>query len=172
MRAASAILTLAFSVLAFSGCSKEDEPEITSQWVNNTERLLLLNQDKVTITEGVAGTLTLIEGNCMPIIDENSTCKEYPVKRSIKIYPYTTIQDVEQHDQKYYTINARPILTVSSDAEGFYQAKLPAGTYSVFVVEDGKLYANGIDGQGGINPVLVEPNKVSNFNLRLDYAVY
>lgn len=172
MKPASILLTLSIVAFSFTGCSKEDQKPITNRWINNTVQLLELNKDKPTITEGIAGTLTLIEGNCMPMIPRNSTCREYPVQRTIKIYPYTTMQEVNQIDFVYFTIDAAPILTVESDAEGFYQASLPPGTYSVFVQENGKLYANSFDGQRGINPVQVEEDSLSTLNLRLDYAVY
>ncbi|OKL39405.1 hypothetical protein [Pontibacter flavimaris] len=172
MKAASSILALLFHVLLLTGCNKEEDEAAPNQWVNNTEELTQQNKKKVSITQGITGTLTLIEGNCMPIIGPNSTCKEYPIKRKIVIYPYTTLQEANRHDFLYYTLDAKPVVTVESDAEGFYQAKLTPGTYSVFIQENGKLYANGLDGQGGINPVRVEEDMVVSFNLRLDYAVY
>ncbi|MCX2738870.1 hypothetical protein [Pontibacter anaerobius] len=172
MKTASIILALAFSVFLFCGCGKEESDNAPSQWVNNIEELKQLNQGKITITQGIAGTLTLIEGNCMPIIGPNSTCKEYPVKRKLAIYPYTTLQETVQHEAAFYTINAEPLMEVETDAEGFYQTKLSPGTYSVFIEEKGKLYANGFDGQGGINPVHVDEDVVESLNLRLNYAVY
>ncbi|WP_266204385.1 carboxypeptidase regulatory-like domain-containing protein [Pontibacter kalidii] len=172
MKVASSLLTLAFSALLFGGCSKADSEATPNRWINNTAELMQQNKKKVTISQGITGTLTLIEGNCMPIIGPNSTCKEYPVRRKVVIYPYTTMQEARQHDFVYYIIAAKPVLTVECDADGFYQARLATGTYSVFIQENGKLYANGLDGQGGLNPVRVEEDEVVNFNLRLNYAVY
>ncbi|MFD2065495.1 hypothetical protein ACFSKU_01260 [Pontibacter silvestris] len=171
MKAAYTILVLTISVLLLNGCSKEDET-VTNQWVNDTAALYQLNNNKISITEGVAGTLTLSEGNCMPIVDENSTCKVYPVKRTVKVYPYTTMAEAGQNEHVYFTPQAEPVATIESDAEGFYQASLTPGIYSVFIQENGKLYANSFDGQGGINPVQVQQRTVSNLNLKLDYAVY
>ena len=170
MKTGHLILAFTFSALALTACNKEEE-EITENWANNTAELYNSNASKVTVTQGISGTLTLSEGNCMPIIDPVK-CKEYPVKRIIAIYPYTTLQEVTRHDFIYFTTDAAPLITVESDAEGFYQASLAPGIYSVFVQEKGKLYANGTDGQGGINPVQVDQNRVSSFNLRIDYATH
>jgi len=40
------------------------------------------------------------------------------------------------------------------------------------MVENGFLYANLFDGQGGINPVTVNSSGLSEKNLILDYASY
>ncbi|TPE42629.1 hypothetical protein [Pontibacter mangrovi] len=172
MKTALSILSLTLSLFFVCGCSKEADEAVPGQWVNNTEELTQQNKQKITITQGITGTLTLKEGNCMPIIGPNSTCKEYPVKRTVVVYPYTTLQEAEQTEHVYYKIDALPVLTVESDAEGFYQAKLSPGTYSVFILNDGKLFANSTDGQGGINPVRVDEDVVTTFNPRLDFAVY
>ncbi|GHA72650.1 hypothetical protein GCM10007389_28030 [Pontibacter akesuensis] len=154
-----------------SSCSKE-EAAVADEWLNDSEALYELNSDKITIEEGIAGTLTLIEGNCMPMVPASTTCKEYPVKRTIRIYSYTTLQEAKTQEPTYFNPQGSPILSVEADEEGFYQAKLAPGKYSVFIVEEGKLYANGFDGQGGINPVQVQQSQVSRMNLILNYAAY
>ena len=54
--------------------------------------------------------------------------------------------------------------------EGFFEFALEPGTYSVFVKEKGLLYASAGDGQGGINPVIIEASKVSEHKLMINYA--
>ncbi|WP_018477264.1 hypothetical protein [Pontibacter roseus] len=165
-------ILLALSALSFMGCSKDEEPAAPENWVNNTGRLYEQNSNKVTVDQGISGTLTLTEGNCMPIIDYTK-CKEYPVKRKIMVYPYTTIQQASsREDFVYYTLATAPLATVESDATGFYEVRLAPGTYSVLIQEQGKLYANGSDGHGGINPVEVKSKEVSQLNLRLDFATH
>ncbi|PRY13244.1 hypothetical protein CLV24_106159 [Pontibacter ummariensis] len=171
MKKVLTVCLLACALLVLAACSKEQEAT-PAPWLNNISKLYEHNQSKIVVTGGIAGTLTLKEGNCMPIVNRNS-CKEYPVKRGIVLYPYLTLQDVEMKNYTFYTpISAKPLLTTETDAEGFYEIEMPAGVYSIFILEDGQLYANGLDGQGGINPVVVEAGSVNKVNLRLDYAVY
>jgi hypothetical protein len=144
-----------------------------SKWTNNTEELYKHNDAKTTILEGIAGTLTLIEGNCMPPIGANSSCKEYPVKRKIRMYEYTLLKQAKNEGGAVFTdVSTKLLATVDCDEEGFYQIKLPPLRYSLFIEENGKLYANGLDGYGGINPVTVDTMKVSKTNLKISYAVY
>ncbi len=166
------LYVLLIIVFLLFSCRKDDA--IISKWLNNTNELRKHNEAKITITEGVAGTLTLIEGDCMPAGGGvENTCKEYPVKRKIIVYEYTLMRQTEHEGGAVYTkVNTKLITVAECDKEGFYQVKLPPGEYSLFIEEKGKLYAGGADGYGGINPVKVEQGKVANGNLRLSYAVY
>jgi hypothetical protein len=49
------------------------------------------------------------------------------------------------------SFNSPLIAQVDADKNGFYQIIIPAGHYSYAIVEDGKLYASGLDEQGGLN---------------------
>ena len=49
---------------------------------------------------------------------------------------------------------------------------LPAGTYSVFIEDEGKLYCSIGDGQGGLNPITVKSGEAREVTLVLDHAVY
>ena len=115
------------------------------------------NATKVTISNGIWGTVSSMEGNCMPMVPPTaSTCKHCTVKRTIKIYEYTLLNQATSADnsQVFFTgFSTQLVAQVNADDNGFFQATLPAGHYTIAVVEDGKLYANGTDGQGGINPI-------------------
>ncbi|MDX5436416.1 MAG: hypothetical protein LPK03_04440 [Pontibacter sp.] len=94
MKAISSLLTLALAALLVAGCTKENDATPSEQLTENGD-FYEQNKVKVTIIEGIAGTLTLKEGNCMPMIGTgSSTCKQSPVRRVIKVYPYTTIKEV------------------------------------------------------------------------------
>lgn len=117
------------------------------------------NNAKVTITVGVWGTVSFMEGNCMPIIDPaNTTCRHCPVKRTVRIYAYTTRSQATASGSGgfYDSFSTILIKEVETDANGFFQATLPSGQYTLVAVENGKLYANSSDTQGGINPFTVE----------------
>ncbi len=170
------ILILLLLATLFYSCTSDillDNKE--GKWTNNIENLVVHNDKKTTIQQGIYGTLIKVEGNCMPVIDENSTCKSYPVKRNIVIYEYTKFDQTERDEKSpvFFTkIHTSRIKTVVCDDEGFFQASLPKGVYSVFIEENGLLYANGLDGYGGLCPVEVKSNEKSSINLRLSYAVY
>ena len=162
---------LACTVLVLTACDKDQEA-VPDKWLNNIPALYQHNESKIAVTGGIIGTLTLVEGNCMPFINRKS-CKEYPVKRALVLYPYLTRTEVEVKDGTYFTpISAKPGLTAETDKEGFYEIQASPGLYSLFIVENGQLYANSSDGQGGISPVMVAAGSVNKVNLRLDYAVY
>ncbi len=146
-----------------------------SKWVNNIEALLKHNQEKINLSEGLAGTVINIEGNCMPMIvvegEGENTCLRYPVRRVIHIHEYTCRNNSE-HLQGGFHTNVETVLIakVESDAEGFFQAELPPGKYSLFISEENMLYANLWDGQGGVQPVEVREGEVSVAILEISHS--
>jgi len=153
-----------------ASCDKNSEESNSNVNINE---LIEINLKKITIDEGITGTLYQKEGNCMPpIIDENSTCKTFPIKRKILVYEYTKTSQVDGYGPVFNAISTRKIAETESDYLGFYEIKLSPGTYSVFILEKGNLYANLFDGQGGINPVEITNDSLSIEHQKLDYAVY
>src|SRR5215831_3265411 len=122
----------------------------------NIDQVYADNAKKVTIKSGIWGTVSLVEGNCMPGTS-NSTCRNCPVKRTVKIYQYTLSSKATPSNGStvfFESFSTQLVSQVSTDDQGFYQADIPAGHYSVAIIENGKLYANGTDGQGGLNPIM------------------
>ncbi len=161
-----AVLGIAFSLLA--ACDeRQDKPSSC-----NAESAYSRNESKVTVGNGVWGTVTFTEGDCMPRIGGKSTCKTCPVQRTVRIYNYTTLNDVvddaNPHDSFYTSFNTTLIKEVEADTNGFFQAELPAGTYTVVVIENGKLYANSFNGQAGINPINIGNGK-KKLNLSINW---
>ena len=140
-------------------------------WTNKTAELRVHNENKISITEGIWGTLVKTEGNCMPVVNFDF-CKQYPVKREIVIYEYTKMDETRHEFTKFFEIYTKLIATTTCDEEGFFEFVLDPGKYSVFVKEGEHFYANRLDGQGGIEPVTVESSKVSKKDLNLNYASY
>lgn len=164
------ILLLIITIVIIS-CEKEIE-EKTERKNYNLQELYQLNNSKITIKQGIAGTLTMKEGNCMPMYGTNGNCFTFPVQRTIRVYNYTTIKDVEGHIALYDAVNSRLVAKTETDESGFYQISLQPGKYSVFIMEKNKYYANRLDGQGGINSVSIVKDSVTIELLRIDYAVY
>jgi hypothetical protein len=159
---------------SFASCNKGSSS--TDSDVVNIEAVRALNAAKVTITNGVWGTVSTIEGNCMPFIGTGtaSTCKAYAIQREVRIYAYTTTNDALPKNPLiglYDSFSTALLKTVQADAKGFYQVSLPDGKYTIVFVEDGKLYSNSFDNNGGLTAVEVKQNKVLA-NLVLMRAVY
>jgi len=130
-----------------------------------------------SINTGIYGTVIERYGNWMPLWDPNDTTRgERPIVREIYVYEYTMSQEIEGvHYSPYYSIDEMPhrlVAKTKSKANGFYEMELEPGTYSVFLLEDGQLYANGGDGYGGLSPVTVIADSAYYFPLVLDNAVY
>ena len=155
--------------IAFIGCGS-DKAENDQNWTNNTAELYEHNKNKITITEGIWGTLVKTEGNCFPPV--RPTCKQFPVKQEIVVYEYTTWDETIQTNTRlsfFDKVNTKLIATTTSDREGFFQLELKPGKYSIFVKEKQILWANSFDGFGGISPVTVETSKISEINLDMNY---
>jgi hypothetical protein len=60
-------------------------------WTNPTKELHHQNKNKVSISEGLWGTVVKTECNYMPPITEDSVCTQSPVIREIAVYEYTTV---------------------------------------------------------------------------------
>ena len=157
-------------LLVFLNCYKDKK---TIQIIDcNIQDVYSENAKKVTITNGVWGTVSSMEGDCMPVIQPSTnSCKTCAVKRLVKIYEYTLLSNAissENSNVFFDRFNTPLVAQVTTDEKGFYQVTLPAGQYSIVVVENGKLYANSFDGQGGINP-LTFTNGRQNFNITMTY---
>jgi hypothetical protein len=157
------------------GCHKQKcDPETPC----DLQKARTENAEKVTITTGVWGTVYLTEGNCMPVVREKptdpyiSTCKSCPVIRTVQIYEYTTRSQAEPYPSygPYDKFNTSLVKEVVTDSQGFFQASLPAGKYSIVIKENGKLYAYSYDAQGGIAPV--EVNGVTQHDVNINRASY
>ncbi len=105
------------------------------------------NSAKVTIKNGVWGTVSFMEGNCMPIIGLNTTCKNCPVRRIVRIYQYTTEnQAIKSGIISFYdSFSTQLIKEVETDDNGFFQTELSAGEYTMVIIENGKLRTPYLD---------------------------
>ena len=84
-----------------------------------------------------------------------------PAKRQIAIYKITNISEAKTNGTFFTGIKTACVAKVSSNAKGYFEVALPAGQYSVFVVEKQGLYANSFNGKGQINAVEVLPDSLA-----------
>ncbi len=142
-------------VFAFASCDKAVVDPIEPC---DLQAAYAANAGKVTITSGVWGTVSQMSGNCMPIMGPGSTCRHCAIQRTVRFYEYTTRNQATAAPNTggfYTAFSTQLVREVPADALGFFQADLPPGTYTMAIVENGMLYANGIDATNGINPVTV-----------------
>lgn len=161
---------LALSLTLFiTACDKKDTPADTGCNINKTFEE---NEDKVSITSGIYGTVSMMEGNCQPII-EPGACTHCAVKRTVKVYAYTKISDAVKYNNSpvfFDSFSTQLIAETETDEEGFFQLNIPTGHYTIVTIEQGKLYANSFDGNGGISPFNLEnANELLKVNLTRTY---
>ncbi|MFN2438186.1 MAG: hypothetical protein ABR503_03235 [Chitinophagaceae bacterium] len=161
-------LSCLFIVIFIFGCNKDR----TTHTGCNIQQAYADNAKKVTITNGIWGTVSSMEGNCMPVVSPtNSTCKNCPVKRTVKIYQYTLFSNATPSGNStifFDSFNTPLVAEVNTDDNGFFQVNIPSGNYTIAVVENGKLYANERDGQGGLNPFSFSSG-AQNVNVTMRY---
>lgn len=155
--------------LLFLSCRKDEKSQPAAGC--DIQKVYVDNASKVTISNGIWGTVAFTEGNCMPVVPPtSSTCKTCPVKRTVRIYEYTTFsQAIPQDGRGFYdSFSTQLVKEFDTDSGGFFQTELAPGNYTIVVLENGKLYTFGLDGQGGLSPVNFTGGK-QNVNLTLIY---
>lgn len=165
------IAVIALFVLFIVSCEKDRTIEEPFEY-GSIDELYEYNSLKISISQGLAGTLTLKEGNCMPMIGGSGYCNTFPVERTIEIFECTTKDDVGGYFPLYDEVNSKFIAKTKTDVDGFFQLELSPGKYSVFIFEKDKYYANFYNGDGVINPIEIFADSILSQNLRIDYAVY
>lgn len=134
----------------------------------NLQKVYKTNVAKVTITEGVWGTVSFMKGNCMP---GSSGCSNCPARRTVRFYEYTLMSQAVKagmYNDFFTSFSTRLLKEIETDENGFFQVALTPGKYTMVVLEDGKLYSSISDGQGGINPVTFNGGR-QNINFSITY---
>jgi len=95
-----------------------------------------------------------------------------PVVREVLFYELTGLDSVVQvgYGPFYSRVHSKLVGSTFSNAHGFFELRLPPGTYSVFVREDSLLYSNLFDGDGHIFPVMVRKSDVTGIRFDITYA--
>lgn len=127
--------------------------------------------------QGIAGKITWLEGNQMPLMTEEGEASEKtkskPIKRTVVVYPMVKFSDLKIVDGLFTEVAVKPITEVESNDDGLYIIPLSPGRYSLFVVEKNGLFANIFDGEGNVQPVTVKDNEWNLLDIVVNYkAVY
>lgn len=124
--------------------------------------------------QGLIGTITWIEGNQMPMIQdgENPEKGAKKVERTLHIFPLTNISDVKVEEGLITSIATTKIKEVKTDGSGKYAVDLSPGRYTVLTVEEDGLFASIFDGEGNIQPVTVKENEWTLLDILINYKAY
>ncbi|MBX3256203.1 MAG: hypothetical protein KF862_18845 [Chitinophagaceae bacterium] len=158
--------------LLFIGCRKDSNSFTPIDC--DIQQVYVSNAKKITIPQGVWGTVSFAEGDYMPTISYHAPSIQHcPAERTVKIYQYSTVNDAvpgNPYGNFFDSLNTQLVTQVHTDENGFFQADIPAGHYSIFVVENGKLYANKKHEQDGLSPFHFTYHTI-NVNLVMTYRV-
>lgn len=121
-----------------------------------------------TIKQGLKGQIHFMSGNFMPGPDAKGG-KTETVQRRVFVFP---LFKPDGNMAGAFLDSAKapaPIFKGSSCPDGTFGVSLPPGNYSLMVMEKGRLYANGTDGMGNINPVEVQTGKITEIQFNINY---
>ena len=162
------VAILCLSVLLFAGHNGTAQAKKSKAKQRNQYN----NACRKNMDQGLAGTIYLLEGNFMPSPGGKSGGTTKAVQRTLEIYPLTKQSD-GAGGTFYPRPATKPIFRGQSCEDGSYRIGLKPGRYSVFVVVDKKLFANGNDGDGFIQPVTITKGNTTLLDLKINNkAVY
>ncbi len=137
------------------------------------------NENIIGISQGIYGKVLFWEGDFMPTFPENGTQGDiYPVVRDVCIFEAVVYNDIEWIEVEIppggyarlaVDVPTALVKVVHSNKNGYFEAELPPGMYSVFVKECGYFYANLFDGGGYVFPVEVKEGKTSGITFDITY---
>ena len=139
-------------------------------------RALTMEQSsRVTIPEGLWGTVCLWEGDFMPGPPHAPPRgRTVPASRTIYIHHLTHASQLVPPgpERMFYSAVRTPIVdSTRSDGRGFFQLQLRPGRYSLIVREGSRYYASRTDGHGNVFPVMVDSGRVNYVRVDLMYGV-
>ena len=124
------------------------------------------------IKQGIAGRVYLQRGNYMPVPGRKPNYGK-PVARTIWVYALTKRDQATADGNFFSNIKTPLIAKAKSDTLGNYSMALPPGSYSVFVEDRAKLYANSFDDNDNISPVEVKKGSLTQRDIVISSrAVY
>jgi len=125
------------------------------------------------IDEGISGTVILKEGVFKDNGELGSEGKLIGVPRKVFVYRETNMHAVDIAEEDFLTnVYSELVDSLSSNEDGYFEKKLKPGNYSLFILENNRLYSK-LNDEGFYFPVHVAVDSVSPVTLEIDYqAVY
>lgn len=171
MKAKTFLLVL-ISIFVFGCFNPTDRRSIPELYENNIT--------KISVDQGIAGTVIYMEGNFQPIVInapddftfyDLGTC--YPVRKTVQLYELTATPDVKYSDTSQVFIDSIGTTMISqtvSDNDGFYQLSVPdTGKYSIFIVYGDQHFVEYWGAGQLINPILILEDSVIIHNIEIDH---
>jgi hypothetical protein len=125
------------------------------------------SDDSKNMRQGIDGYIYELRGNQMPMKGKPANSNKKGVKREVFIYKAASIQQTMGNAPLFDLVNTPLVLKIMSEKDGHYKASLPTGSYSVFVNEDGKLFAAETDGPGILNLITITHNTITHRNITI-----
>lgn len=126
--------------------------------------------DKISIKQGVRGTVIWKEGNFQPTVGQVPNSQSKPVVRTLVVYQLTNLKQTRGEAPLFSAIKSSKIKKIKSGRDGRFAIDLKPGFYSIFSLEtDNKLFANRFDGEGNISPFEVKAGEVKKMDIIIDY---
>jgi len=118
--------------------------------------------------QGIRGEIFWLGGNQMPGPGKIAAPK-LGIQREVFIYKITSVEKENQTGPFFTDLKAEFVTKANSKEDGTFKVKLPPGEYSVFVKEPQGLFANLVDKNGKINPIIVQAKRFSWLTITVDY---
>lgn len=133
----------------------------------------IFKQKPLEIKQGVKGKIIMLKGNLMPSPDVPKAGNGKAVKRMVRIYEITNLSETEGESPMFIAVKTKLVARFETDKEGNFMCKLLPGKYSIFTEEiDSKLFANLFEGKGEITPFEVKSNRVTTYNIQINYMAF
>ncbi len=130
--------------------------------------------EKVSITQGISGSVVEEIGNRMPMVDAPASSPN-PFETTVFVYELVNVKNVEPANNNglYTVVNSKLITSVKTDAKGKFSINLPVGKYSLFVQKNSSFYANRFNAQNDINVYEVNKDALTTATIKVSLnAVY
>ena len=115
----------------------------------------------------LSGVVKETSGNCMPGTTISRTCRSVPRSTKVYIYPLSKLTDGAGHMAE----PDKMITQTMSGPDGQYLVNLSAGSYSVFIDDNGRKYCSTMDGHGFACKVTLYETP-EEMHLKIDHASY
>jgi hypothetical protein len=121
------------------------------------------------VNQGVTGHITEVRGNQMPL-QGIAPSKPKGILTTVFVYEPTNISQVTRIGSSalYTAISTKLVASVITDSSGAFTLALPAGSYSIFIKQGNRFYANLFDTNNNIAPFTVEIGKLTKVNLSVN----
>lgn len=122
-------------------------------------------------TANLRGKLLWVEGNMMPGPGV-SLPDGKPVRREVHVFEATGRDEITSSGNLFSEVMSKRVKIIYSNDEGYFEAFLEPGKYSLFIKEpDGKYFASTMDDKHYC-PVLIEKDKVAEIEIKIDYKAF